>query len=227
MENKDLQIIAEMSDMVASLRRQIEELDEMIGRYRKAHEESADYQYDMDDMPIDIDIDDLPGEEPMKAVEDAVDEAAEDAVDEAAEVVDVKDPVEDVIEEPAIEAEADSVFEPVVETVAEPVVEAAAETAPVRQAVIDVLEDRQAWRTDMPGAPVRDIRSAISLNDRVLFINRLFNEDPISFQDMLSKINNMTSLDEVVEAVVTEHPEWDLGAEVVYRFMMAVRRKVR
>ena len=167
MENKDLQIIAEMSDMVASLRRQIEELDEMIGRYRKAHEESADYQYDMDDMPIDIDIDDLPGEEPMKAVEDAVDEAAE--------VVDVKDPVEDVIEEPAIEAEADSVFEPVVETVAEPVVEAAAETAPVRQAVIDVLEDRQAWRTDMPGAPVRDIRSAISLNDRVLFINRLFN----------------------------------------------------
>ena len=208
-----------MSDMVASLRRQIEELDEMIGRYRKAHEESADYQYDMDDMPIDIDIDDLPGEEPVKAVEDAVDEAAE--------VVDVKDPVEDVIEEPAIEAEADSVFEPVVETVAEPVVEAAAETAPVRQAVIDVLEDRQAWRTDMPGAPVRDIRSAISLNDRVLFINRLFNEDPISFQDMLSKINNMTSLDEVVEAVVTEHPEWDLGAEVVYRFMMAVRRKVR
>ena len=219
MENKDLQIIAEMSDMVASLRRQIEELDEMIGRYRKAHEESADYQYDMDDMPIDIDIDDLPGEEPMEAVEDAVDEAAE--------VVDVKDPVEDVIEEPAIEAEADSVFEPVVETVAEPVVESAAETAPVRQAVIDVLEDRQAWRTDMPGAPVRDIRSAISLNDRVLFINRLFNEDPISFQDMLSKINNMTSLDEVVEAVVTEHPEWDLGAEVVYRFMMAVRRKVR
>lgn len=219
MENKDLQIIAEMSDMVASLRRQIEELDEMIGRYRKAHEESADYQYDMDDMPIDIDIDDLTGEEPVKAVEDAVDEAAE--------VVDVKDPVEDVIEEPAIEAEADSVFEPVVETVAEPVVEAAAETAPVRQAVIDVLEDRQAWRTDMPGAPVRDIRSAISLNDRVLFINRLFNEDPISFQDMLSKINNMTSLDEVVEAVVTEHPEWDLGAEVVYRFMMAVRRKVR
>lgn len=219
MENKDLQIIAEMSDMVASLRRQIEELDEMIGRYRKAHEESADYQYDMDDMPIDIDIDDLTGEKPMKAVEDAVDEAVE--------VVDVKDPVEDVIEEPAIEAEADSVFEPVVETVAEPVVEAAAETAPVRQAVIDVLEDRQAWRTDMPGAPVRDIRSAISLNDRVLFINRLFNEDPISFQDMLSKINNMTSLDEVVEAVVTEHPEWDLGAEVVYRFMMAVRRKVR
>lgn len=219
MENKDLQIIAEMSDMVASLRRQIEELDEMIGRYRKAHEESADYQYDMDDMPIDIDIDDLTGEEPVKAVEDAVDEAAE--------VVDVKDSVEDVIEEPAIEAEADSVFEPVVETVAEPVVEAAAETAPVRQAVIDVLEDRQAWRTDMPGAPVRDIRSAISLNDRVLFINRLFNEDPISFQDMLSKINNMTSLDEVVEAVVTEHPEWDLGAEVVYRFMMAVRRKVR
>ena len=219
MENKDLQIIAEMSDMVASLRRQIEELDEMIGRYRKAHEESADYQYDMDDMPIDIDIDDLPGEEPVKAVEDAVDEAAE--------VVDVKDPVEDVIEEPAIEAEADSVFEPVVETVAEPVVEAAAETAPVRQAVIDVLEDRQAWRTDMPGAPVRDIRSAISLNDRIIFINYLFNEDPMAFQEAITQINTMTSLDQAVDYLSSGHPDWDFTSELVYRFMMAIRRRLK
>lgn len=219
MENKDLQILAEISDLTASLRRQLEELEEKIAHLKAGYHENADYQYDMDDMPIDIDIDDLTGEKPMKAVEDAVDEAVE--------VVDVKDPVEDVIEEPAIEPEADSVFEPVVETVDEPVVEAAAETAPVRQAVIDVLEDRQAWRTDMPGAPVRDIRSAISLNDRVLFINRLFNEDPMSFQDMLSMINNMTSIEEVIEAVVAEHPDWDLGSEIVYRFMMAVRRKVR
>jgi hypothetical protein len=44
---------------------------------------------------------------------------------------------------------------------------------------------------------------------------------------MLSKINNMTSIEEVIEAVVAEHPDWDLGSEIVYRFMMAVRRKIR
>lgn len=185
MENKDLQILAEISDLAASLRRQLEELEEKIAHLKSVYHESADYQYDEVDIPIDIDIDEMSAEEPAAISEET---------------------------------------EP--ETVAE-VVESVADEPPVRQAVIDVLEDKRAWKTDMPGAPVRDIRSAISLNDRVLFINRLFNEDPMSFQDMLSKINNMTSIEEVIEAVVAEHPDWDLGSEIVYRFMMAVRRKIR
>lgn len=193
MENKDLQILAEISDLAASLRRQLEELEEKIAHLKSVYHESADYQYDEVDIPIDIDIDEMSAEEPA-AISDET------------------------------EPEADPETEP--EAVAE-VVESVAEVSPVRQAVIDVLEDKRAWKTDMPGAPVRDIRSAISLNDRVLFINRLFNEDPMSFQDMLSKINNMTSIEEVIEAVVAEHPDWDLGSEIVYRFMMAVRRKVR
>lgn len=197
MENKDLQILAEISDLAASLRRQLEELEEKIAHLKSVYHESADYQYDEVDIPIDIDIDEMSAEEPA-AISDET--------------------------EPEAVAETEPETEP--EAVAE-VVESVAEVPPVRQAVIDVLEDRRAWKTDMPGAPVRDIRSAISLNDRVLFINRLFNEDPMSFQDMLSKINNMTSIEEVIEAVVAEHPDWDLGSEIVYRFMMAVRRKVR
>ena len=186
MENKDLQILAEISDLAASLRRQLEELEEKIAHLKSVYHESADYQYDEVDIPIDIDIDEMSAEEPAARMSD--------------------------------ETETEAVAE---------VVESVAVEPPVRQGVIDVLEDKRAWKTDMPGAPVRDIRSAISLNDRVLFINRLFNEDPMSFQDMLSKINNMTSIEEVIEAVVAEHPDWDLGSEIVYRFMMAVRRKIR
>ena len=109
----------------------------------------------------------------------------------------------------------------------EPVQQAAPIDSKPRQAVIDSMTDRQAWRTDMPGTPVKDIRSAISLNDRILFINMLFGQDPMAFQDALTKINQMTSLDEVVDFVVTGRPEWDLESETVYRFMMAVRRKIR
>lgn len=94
-------------------------------------------------------------------------------------------------------------------------------------AVIDSMTERQAWRTDMPGTQVKDIRSAISLNDRILFINMLFGQDPMAFQDALTRINQMTSLDEVVGYVMAERPEWDLQSETVYRFMMAVRRKIR
>lgn len=96
-----------------------------------------------------------------------------------------------------------------------------------KPAVIDSMTDRQAWRTDMPGTQVKDIRSAISLNDRILFINMLFDQDPMAFQEALTKINQMSSIDEVVEYIVAERPEWNLESETVYRFMMAVRRKIR
>lgn len=112
----------------------------------------------------------------------------------------------------------------------EPVVQAApvlAEEPKAKTAVIDAMTDRQAWRTDMPGTQVKDIRSAISLNDRILFINYLFNEDPMAFQEALTKINQAGSLDEVVAYVVESFPDWNLESDVVYRFMMAVRRKVR
>lgn len=90
----------------------------------------------------------------------------------------------------------------------------------------DAMAADQAWRTDMPGTPVRDIRSAISLNDRVIFINMLFAEDAQAFVDTLLSINTMETLEQVVEYVTSRYPQWDLNSELVYRFMMAVRRKV-
>ena len=235
MENKDLQILADISDLASSLRRQLEELEEMIGKLKAMSAEESDYQYD-EDAPIDIEIDDVPDFASASVmVESVVEEPEAELVEEQVEEpesVPVEEPetelVENPVEESETESEIDEPFsETVFETATEPVVESVPDASPARQAVIDVLEDRRAWKTDMPGAPVRDIRSAISLNDRVLFINRLFNEDPMAFQDMLSRINNMTTLEEVVEAVVTAYPEWDLGSELVYRFMMAVRRKVK
>lgn len=104
--------------------------------------------------------------------------------------------------------------------------EAAQNSPKSKKAVIDVMTDKQAWRTDLPGAPVRDLLSAISLNDRVQFINVLFNQDPVLFQQTRAKINIMESLDQV-EAYITSHFDWDMSSQVVYRFMMAVRRKVQ
>ena len=85
----------------------------------------------------------------------------------------------------------------------------------------------RAWLTDMPGPEVKDIRSAISLNDRVMFISSLFREDSMLFQDVVSKINAQTSIDKVVSYLEDTFPEWNMDSELVYRFMMAVRRKIR
>lgn len=85
----------------------------------------------------------------------------------------------------------------------------------------------RAWLTDMPGPEVKDVRSAISLNDRVMFISSLFREDSMLFQDVVSKINVQTSIDKVASYLEETFPEWNMDSELVYRFMMAVRRKIR
>ena len=88
------------------------------------------------------------------------------------------------------------------------------------------MEQKEAWRTAMPGAAVKDVRSAISLNDRVLFIRELFGGDAGLFQKAVDDINAMGSLDEMVAYVNERHPGWDLDSDTVYRLMMAVRRKL-
>ena len=101
------------------------------------------------------------------------------------------------------------------------------DTAKADTAVMDVMAEKQAWRTDRPGMPVKNIISAISLNDRVFLINTLFGEDPVLFQETISKFNTMGSLSETLDYISKNHPDWDMSSDPVYRLMMAVRRKLR
>ncbi|MCM1178295.1 MAG: hypothetical protein NC308_05365 [Clostridium sp.] len=96
-----------------------------------------------------------------------------------------------------------------------------------RMAVLDAMAERQAWRKDIPGTQVNDVRNAISLNDRILFVRSLFGGDTELFQDVIDRINTAGSLDEAVRILTAEFPEWDFESDTVYRFMMAVRRRLR
>ena len=96
----------------------------------------------------------------------------------------------------------------------------------IHKRLMDSTSGTPKWKTDLPGSPVRNIISAISLNDRVLMINKLFREDPQLFQQTLSDLNAMSSFADA-ENYVSEHfSDWKMDSEPVYRFMMAVRRKL-
>ena len=153
----------------------------------------------------------------------------------------VPEPIEDlpeeiVLDEPVAEEPAPVVLAESAPEVTEPleqqtpVCETPAEEPAkpvVKEAIIDAMTEKQAWRTDMPGTQVKDVRLAISLHERVLFINHLFSEDPMAFQATVNKVNASASLDEVVDYVKETFPQWNLESDLVYRFMMAVRRKIR
>ena len=160
----------------------------------------AEYEQGLDSEDIDIEPIDLDIEEPE------VEQGVEQEVERVAEP-EIKQEVEEEVEPEAIGDLPEEIYG---DPEAEP-----------------EEENRQLWWTDMPGSPVRDIRSAISLNDRILYINTLFNEDPMIFQDAVNAINGMNSLREVVGYVKERFPQWNLDSETVYRFMMAARRRVR
>lgn len=83
------------------------------------------------------------------------------------------------------------------------------------------------WLTDIAGIPVKDLRSAISMNDKILFINTLFNEDPVLYQDVVRRINGMEKFSDAVDYLIPNFQNWNLDSDVVYRFMMAVRRRLK
>ena len=82
------------------------------------------------------------------------------------------------------------------------------------------------WRKDKPGLRVKNIRSGISLYDRALFIGTLFKEDYSLYENTIRDLNEFVSLDQAVDYIRTHFPQWNLHSDVVYNFMMSIRKKL-
>jgi len=139
--------------------------------------------------------------------------------------VDVPDaPVEEPVAAPEPEETPDPIFAP------EPEPAPVAEPEPVVSVPkTPAAEDdtaRLPWRTDKPGISVKNIRSGISLLDRALFIGTLFKEDFALYDQTIADLNAMSTLDEAVDYIREHFPAWNLKSDVVYHFMMSVRKKL-
>lgn len=168
-----------------------------------------------------------PAAEPVEATGEAVNAVPDDLPFDDDFQADEPSAVPEPISEPTLDIEPEIVINPTSEEPTPKPKAAILDSKKAETAVMDVMAEKQAWRTDRPGSQVKNVISAISLNDRVLLINVLFREDPILFQSTISAFNGMTNLDEAISYIQTNFPDWDLNSEPVYRLMMAVRRKLR
>lgn len=168
-----------------------------------------------------------PAAEPVEATGQAVNAVPDDLPFDDDFQADEPSAVPEPISEPTLDIEPEIVINPTSEEPTPKPKAAILDSKKAETAVMDVMAEKQAWRTDRPGSQVKNVISAISLNDRVLLINVLFREDPILFQSTISAFNGMTNLDEAISYIQTNFPDWDLNSEPVYRLMMAVRRKLR
>ena len=249
MDKNSAEILRDIEAGLASLKEQFRALEEQVAQYKALAEKeaaaaAAPAPEEVDFTGIEIGVDE-PSEVPAPAPLETFAEPVEMEFDDLPEP-EVDEPVpEPVVEEPVPEPIAEEpVPEPVVEEpVLEPVVEEPVVEEPAPEPVVEepspepVLEapapavpkvdtERMRWRLDKPGMPVKNIRSGISLYDRALFIGTLFKEDYALYDKTIVDLNTMTSLDEAVDYLTARFPDWNFKSDIVYNFMMALRKKL-
>ena len=219
-ENNPTEILQEIEAELASLKQQVQALEEKLEAFRQLppEEETAE-EFDFTDM--EFGVSETPVDAPAPVVQ-------EEAVQTEFEPVEMDIALEDIpaveeapapVAEPASEPKPDSVPMPEPEPVSEP--------APAPKAVAPRPEtERLPWRLDKPGISVKNIRSGISLYDRALFIGTLFKEDFALYDQTIADLNTLSSLDEAVDYLLERFPDWNLKSDIVYNFMMAIRKKL-
>lgn len=198
MEKNSTEILREIEAALAEVKEKVRLLEEQLAEYQKLAEKEAAAPAAEDPL-VEVDFTDMEIGE--------ADDLPEQEIQPLPEPVPVPEP------EPVLEPEPEPVPEPA------PVPEAVSEAPKV-----DV--SKMPWRVDRPGIAVKNIRSGISLYDRALFIGTLFKEDYALYDRTIGELNALSSFDEAVDYILTRFPDWNFKSDIVYNFMMAIRRKL-
>ncbi len=113
--------------------------------------------------------------------------------------------------EPENETEQESEREPVIDQ--QPVQEPAPQPQPVRV----------PQQTSLFGAPVSDIRQAISIGDRFLFQRELFGGNGEAMQKLLDRFNACSGFGEAMDIVSRQ--DWDKDSPTYELFVNVLRRR--
>jgi len=241
MENNRTEILREIEAELASLKRQFSALEAKVEALRQMPAE-AETAEESDFTGLEIGVSDLP-EETAPVAEETVVQTEIEPVDMDLSIDDLPEPEPVSGPEPVVEAVPEPVVEvlpepePTPAPVPEPEPEPIPEPSPVPEpepepapkpapAVPRADTERLPWRLDKPGMSVKNIRSGISLYDRALFIGTLFKEDYALYDKTIGELNGFSSLDEAVDYLLDRFPDWNLKSDIVYNFMMAIRKKL-
>lgn len=93
------------------------------------------------------------------------------------------------------------------------------------QSFYDTLTQKEASSTLIfQNRPVKDIKSAIGINDRFYFQRELFNGDSDLFNSIIDKLNLLNDI-ESAEKLLADNFNWDKNNDAVQSFKDIVRRR--
>lgn len=211
---------AGLEKRIATLDKTIEELQKALNAANAALAVQRDLMEELEQRLVEVEARPAMDEEPEVEVELLMDDDTEEPELVTAEVAE---------EEPVQETPAEAVEEPQEQLQPEPVVaepaqeEPKAEPAPAVAPAEPVHTDAHKANTAY-GAPVTDLKQAISIGDRFLYQRELFGKNGELMQRTIADLNGLNTFDEAME-YIDRHFNWDKEQPSFELFVNALHRR--
>lgn len=217
---------AGLEKRIATLDKTIEELQKALNAANAALAVQRDLMEELEQRLVEVEARPAMDEEPEVEVELLMDDDTEEPELVTAEVAEeepvqetpaeaVGEPQEQLQPEPATQPET-VVAEPAQE---EPKAEPAPAVAPAEPVHTDVHKANTAY-----GAPVTDLKQAISIGDRFLYQRELFGKNGELMQRTIADLNGLNTFDEAME-YIDRHFNWDKEQPSYELFVNALHRR--
>lgn len=216
---------AGLEKRIATLDKTIEELQKALNAANAALAVQRDLMEELEQRLVEVEARPAMDEEPEVEVELLMDDDTEEPELVTAEVAEepvqetpaeaVEEPQEQLQPEPATQPEP-VVAEPAQE---EPKAEPAPAVAPAEPVHTDAHKANTAY-----GAPVTDLKQAISIGDRFLYQRELFGKNGELMQRTIADLNGLNTFDEAME-YIDRHFNWDKEQPSYELFVNALHRR--
>ncbi len=217
---------AGLEKRIATLDKTIEELQKALNAANAALAVQRDLMEELEQRLVEVETRPAINEEPEVEVELLMDDDTEEpelVTAEVAEEEPVQETPAEAVEEPQEQLQPEPVTQP--ETVVaepaqeEPKVEPAPAVAPAEPVHTDAHKANTAY-----GAPVTDLKQAISIGDRFLYQRELFGKNGELMQRTIADLNGLNTFDEAME-YIDRHFNWDKEQPSYELFVNALHRR--
>lgn len=221
---------AGLEKRIATLDKTIEELQKALNAANAALAVQRDLMEELEQRLVEVEARPAINEEPEVEVELLMDDDTEEPELVTAEVAEeelVQETPAEAVEQPQeqpqeqLQPEPATQPEPVVAEPAqeEPKAEPAPAVAPAEPVHTDAHKANTAY-----GAPVTDLKQAISIGDRFLYQRELFGKNGELMQRTIADLNGLNTFDEAME-YIDRHFNWDKEQPSYELFVNALHRR--
>lgn len=221
---------AGLEKRIATLDKTIEELQKALNAANAALVVQRDLMEELEQRLVEVEARPAMDEEPEVEVELLMDDDTEEpelVTAEVAEEEPVQETPAEAVEEPQeqpqeqLQLEPATQPEPIVAEPAqeEPKAEPASAVAPAEPVHTDAHKANTAY-----GAPVTDLKQAISIGDRFLYQRELFGKNGELMQRTIADLNGLNTFDEAME-YIDRHFNWDKEQPSYELFVNALHRR--